>query len=251
MQEITIRNYETALKNGISRFNVYQRVHTYGWSIQKAITKPVRGQKTLSMEYWIKEARNNNIPYHTFMNRIKSGWGTVKAATKQPGSGRGSSEDMGKFQVISKEDYAIAKAIGLTKALVKNRVYNTGWTVERAITQPHASMLRDSASFAKAEANGVNIATYRWRIRKGWSKEDAATVPAHGRSKTASAFAEFNVGEQDIKIAEMYGISRKALLRRLRANWPIDVAATMPPVDRGDRKRFGLELKKQEAENLG
>lgn len=248
MQELTEADYKKAEKNGISRFNAYQRVQTYGWSVKEAITVPVRGQKSPSMEYWLETARANGIASGTFMNRIRNGWGTVEAATKPPGSERRST--MYKFYP-TEEDYKTAKANGIPKSLVKSRVFQHGWDVERAISQPHASTKRGGMYRRRAEKNGISGTLFCWRLRNGWSEEDASTVLPHGRARKRDPFAEFGVDEQDIKIAEMYGVSRNILLNRLKSNWNIDVAATTPPLKLGERRKFGLALKKQGDESIG
>ncbi|PEU20309.1 hypothetical protein [Bacillus sp. AFS014408] len=117
-------DYDLALKNGISKKNVNQRIE-HGWSIEKAITKPLGGRgpgrhrgmaqvaeqngisqplfsyrrsKGYSLydaanipvkerkdhEYYAKLAEENGIPYNTYIKRISLGWDEQKAATKPP-----------------------------------------------------------------------------------------------------------------------------------------------------------------------
>lgn len=115
-------DYDLALKNGISRKNVNQRID-YGWSIEKAITKPIggrgpgrhRGMAQVAVKNGISQplfsyrrskgyslydasmipvkeqrehgsyvrlAEENGIPYNTYIKRLSLGWDKEKAATK-------------------------------------------------------------------------------------------------------------------------------------------------------------------------
>ncbi len=44
MREITEEHYKIAEQNGIDRNNVYQRVWTLDWDIDRAITKPLNAE---------------------------------------------------------------------------------------------------------------------------------------------------------------------------------------------------------------
>ena len=77
---ITPDDYETAEKNGISRHTVYQRVHTCGWDIDRAITEPVnfRFRTSSIWGHWKDKAV---VDYETFRKRLqKLRWSAEKAA---------------------------------------------------------------------------------------------------------------------------------------------------------------------------
>ncbi|MED1436923.1 MULTISPECIES: hypothetical protein [Bacillus] len=81
---ITFEDYEKAAKNGISKANVYQRVNGYGWSVERAITEPVKHCKG-SQEGMVVIAECNGISRPTYFRRISRGMPPHEAATKPKG----------------------------------------------------------------------------------------------------------------------------------------------------------------------
>ena len=79
MIKITNSHYNIALSNGISKQLLKLRVNVLKWSLNKAITEPVREQNTKA---WLNIARKNGIKKKTFYSRIYSlGWDAEKSAT--------------------------------------------------------------------------------------------------------------------------------------------------------------------------
>ncbi|MGE0981293.1 hypothetical protein [Bacillus cereus] len=82
---ITDEDYEKAAKNGISKSNVYQRVHENGWELERAITVPVRKRKGEIKASMVMIAERNGISRITFWKRVKGGMDPYEAATKPKG----------------------------------------------------------------------------------------------------------------------------------------------------------------------
>lgn len=81
---VSDEQYEIARKNGISRYNAYNRVWRLGWSIEDAITKPV-GQKGFKRKYpieYLEKAIKNGITNATFIGRVSRGMSYEEACTR-------------------------------------------------------------------------------------------------------------------------------------------------------------------------
>lgn len=77
---LTDEHYAIAAENGICQNTLYYRFHVCGWSINNAITTPVR--KT--SEHWIKwkeTCQANGISNSTFNQRLYKGMTPEQAAT--------------------------------------------------------------------------------------------------------------------------------------------------------------------------
>lgn len=76
-----------------------------------------------------------------------------------------------------------------------------------------------------ATENGLERSTYRYRRRKGWSQERAATEPQ--RFDVRGPWVEHN-GERvlALSLAKRCGLEPRIFKRRVRAGWPIVLAAT-------------------------
>lgn len=136
---ITDEEYEIAEKNGISKGNVDQRVHAYGWEIERAITQPIRKQRkhTYNQKY-LDLAKENGISLSVYRYRVKeAGWDEERAATTP---------------VLSLQEIGQMNAERLTK-----------FTPEQIET---------------FEKNGIPQGTVRKRLELGWSMEEAITLPA-------------------------------------------------------------------------
>jgi hypothetical protein len=79
---LTEEHYLIAKKNGISRPNVQQRYDDYGWSIERAITEPIKQVKQSPWSKWKDIALKNGIYNELFHVRLKKGWLPEKAATE-------------------------------------------------------------------------------------------------------------------------------------------------------------------------
>lgn len=83
---LTEEDYKTAEKNGISRKNVNQRVDLYDWSIERAITDPVKKRnKKDNNTRMLVIAGQNGISTSTYYRRIREGMPPRDAAMKPKG----------------------------------------------------------------------------------------------------------------------------------------------------------------------
>ncbi|PGE00006.1 hypothetical protein [Bacillus pseudomycoides] len=85
---ITFEDYDKATENGISKANVYQRVHVYGWSVERAITEPVKKRNIggkYSHERMLAIAESNGISKSTYYSRLRKGMSRRDAAMKPKG----------------------------------------------------------------------------------------------------------------------------------------------------------------------
>ncbi|TBX83937.1 hypothetical protein E0M29_27970 [Bacillus cereus] len=85
---ITDEDYEKAASKGITKYRVYQRVHVYGWTIERAITEAVR-KRNVNRRYghgkMLAIAQHNGISPSTYYRRVKNGMDPKEAATKPKG----------------------------------------------------------------------------------------------------------------------------------------------------------------------
>jgi len=129
---ITEEDYKIAEKNGISRENVYQRVNTYVWDVEDAITIPVRKRKSdEGWDEWKEIALANGIDKTLYVGRVR-------------------------YQGFSREDAATRK---------RNKRLHKKWTDREC----------EIAKENGIAGNGMGIPNARLRL--GWSREDAVSVP--------------------------------------------------------------------------
>lgn len=133
---ITPFEYDFALKKGISQQTLNSRIRALGWNKENAINISPKKYKRLDKKY-INLAKQNGIPYTTFVHRVNVlGWTQVEASTKP-----------------KKDMKAHAK-----KMHEKKRK----WSKEMK---------------ALAIKNGISSMTFYRRCNKGWNEYDAATIP--------------------------------------------------------------------------
>ena len=79
---VTPTELEIALKNGISRKRLDDRIQNLAWDKERAITTPPKQYKSTDKK-WRELARKNGIPYRCFQKRvIVYGWNQERAATE-------------------------------------------------------------------------------------------------------------------------------------------------------------------------
>lgn len=201
---ITDEQYLIANRNGISKKNVYQRVNGYGWSIEKAITKPLHNTKNKKTNRALMLlAELNGISYAAYKRRIKDGMDPHEAAVKcnkysvefqiALDNGIGSEAFYSrlrrgmtpyeaatqplKYKNFSKEykkELKIAKSNGITYQTFYKRVMDLECDPMEAATK---KSIERNSNAAIAIKNGISENTYYQRVHKGWSKEDAMTIP--------------------------------------------------------------------------
>ncbi|WP_064774770.1 hypothetical protein [Bacillus cereus] len=201
---ITGEQYLIANRNGISKKNVYQRVNEYGWSIEKAITKPLNNTKNKKTDrHLMLLAELNGINYATYRQRIKDGMDPHEAAVKcnkysmelQMALDNGIGTEafytrlrrgMTPYEAATKplkhknfskeykEELEIAKSNGIAYQTFYKRVMDLGFDPMEAATKKPIKRISNAAIAIK---NGISEKTYYQRVYKGWSKEDAMTIP--------------------------------------------------------------------------
>ncbi|WP_179865345.1 hypothetical protein [Bacillus pseudomycoides] len=131
----TWEEYEIAEKNGISKANVDQRMNL-GWTIEEAITKPIRVPFHKKYAEFIKLAESNGISFLTFRARVeKHNWTPEDAATNPIMTVRDMlKKSNDKKRIIPKEIYAKAKENGINPSTLKTRVFMLKWDMDLAAT---------------------------------------------------------------------------------------------------------------------
>lgn len=132
---VTPQHLEVAAENGIDVTNVHSRVYGGGWTVQDAITIPVREMifsKTENLDEYRKTAEQNGISYRTLSGRVTRGWTLEDAATR-------SLVDPTELRRADKEWIEKALANGINKLTYIARIDQLGWSKEDAsTTQPLA-----------------------------------------------------------------------------------------------------------------
>ncbi|HEK9103293.1 TPA: hypothetical protein SUB30_004766 [Bacillus pseudomycoides] len=131
-------DYETAEKNGIPRRNVNQRVQVLGWSVEKAITKPLYKGSRTKYEGYVERAEQNGVTYKTFIARVNQLKWSLEEAANTPvlSVEERINRRLKEKQKITNEQFAIAKSNGILKSTLRTRVFTYKWDIERAITTP-------------------------------------------------------------------------------------------------------------------
>lgn len=129
-QYITPEDYEIAEKNGLNRHLVNQRVYSYGYDIDSAITVPYGGRhrwgQVLTKED--KEtAEKNGLGVKTVYNRLRSGMSKDDAITKPI---------ISRVSPLWIEWEEIATKNNIRKETFLARVRDYKWDPERAATEP-------------------------------------------------------------------------------------------------------------------
>ena len=145
------------------------------------------------------------------------------------------------WNYISPEEYKAAAANGINEKLLNNRIRNSGWDHQRAITQPLAPRGRrgDIApeEYEQAAKNGINAKVLRNRIHKlGWNHEEAVTTPVldrHecGRKGSTVRYEKRGRSFHDIwaERAKPNGIRYGTFMYRLKHGWLIEQAVSVLP----------------------
>lgn len=156
--ELTPRLIKIAEQNGIAEKTARARVDRLGWTVDEAISIPVKTRNPSEEDRkWIKVASQNGINGNAFRARVARGWPVEKAATTPLISKRHRS-------VHCQQSIEKAKQIGVSEKAYVWRV-EAGWTKEEAATTP---MLK-KGEFLNEERkrNSVN-ALRNFNSRKVW-----------------------------------------------------------------------------------
>lgn len=85
---------------------------------------------------------------------------------------------------LFKEEVNIAKSNNIPISIVKNRINNLGWDIERAISEPvnkngNYSKLYTTEQKEIAEKNGISPQLLYKRLKLKWCMDDAITIPPY------------------------------------------------------------------------
>ncbi|MCI0767380.1 hypothetical protein [Bacillus sp. TL12] len=132
----TWEQYEIAEKNGISKVNVNQRIDL-GWTIEEAITKPIRVTFRQKHDKYVKLAESNGISFITFRARVEThNWNPEEAATKPVMTAKEAAEKNNENKrIIPKEIYAKARKNGINNSTLKTRILMLNWDMDLAATK--------------------------------------------------------------------------------------------------------------------
>lgn len=117
---------------------------------------------------------------------------------------------------ITSVDYAQAAENGISKRLLRDRIWGRGWKKKRAKTEPPN---REEIIWYKiAEENGISRSIYYKRVKLGWEKKEAATTPKE---------------KIWVEIARENGIKNGTFYSRISRGWDEEKAATIPTLEKG------------------
>ena len=124
---LTDEQLKIASENNIPYERVHARIVKLGWSVDKAITKPVaKYQKHEKMKEWIATAKKNGISEKTFRSRLREGYSPKRAMTEPLKKKRIVLTDYEK-ELLSKNN--------ISKHLFMQRLKN-GWSRKQALKEP-------------------------------------------------------------------------------------------------------------------
>lgn len=127
---------------------------------------------------------------------------------------------------LTPEDYAIAKENGISKRNLDQRFYMYGWSKERAITKKpvrKGGRAKFPPEIKKlAMKNDINDDTFYYRIKAGYTPEEAATIPVGMGQRYRKHPRKW------IDLAEKNEIPYDVFNERVEAGVPYEVAATRP-----------------------
>ena len=137
---------------------------------------------------------------------------------------------------LTDEDVAIAKKNGISKNTVEQRINRGGWSVEKAVNKPLRKKIPKKFTLL-AEKNGIKDGTFRGRVRRGWTLEDAATKPLITKEEMGRKIGLANkkrrkIPEEIIKLAADNGICYNTLRTRIGRGTPMKKAATLSVVSK-------------------
>ena len=127
---VTPDEYLIAESNGISASNLNNRIRSFGWKKQRAITEPYRNRRDLTE--WGKIAESNGIKYRTMQTRIGRGWTLEDAATKPIFDMKTQLKELAQNRRKYPDVEEKLKEIGITYASFTDRMRH-GWTLEDAM----------------------------------------------------------------------------------------------------------------------
>ena len=185
----------------------------------------------------------HGISYQLYNYRIKNGM-AQRDALKPPFGRKRERKSIpfrwsdGKGNVFDTV-YEMCIFYGITERAYQERIKN-GWTIEKTLTTPVKRIKptpctdhrgRTYASVAQmCQRYGIGYYTYDYRIKHGWTMEEALTTPA-GRKKPEGKKCADHFGrmfDSGSVMCRKYGITFSAYKNRLDAGWSKKDALTTP-----------------------
>jgi hypothetical protein len=245
---------EMAKAYGIDQRTVKHRLDA-GWSLEDALTKApsLSGSDKKGDDGFYDDGHGNkfntikemaifhNLTESQLRHRIAKGMSFYDAVegSKKMIDGSWQTEEwedhLGNKYSSAKER---AEAYGLENSVVRTRL-RRGWNLEKALTTK-ADGKTDSVQVTDshgnifgsiremADAYGMKYHTLQGRLKKGWSVEDALTIPP--KDTAAQKWYDHLGNEYDNQklLCEAYGINDATFRRRLKMGWSMENVLTTP-----------------------
>ena len=197
-------------KSGIRDDLLYQRIRRYGWSAEKAATAPkyrtsivVKDHLGNTFNSLNEMAKYWHISRQSYCDRIKAGM-TIEEALTTPKRG----ESWTCFDHFGNEyasEASMCQHYHISKCTYRQRISH-GMSVHDALTMPpkttnkKKSVLYNGQRYASLDelctAKNMNINTVHKRINRGWSLQEALTIPKNmyiGEYRVAECLKRHNV----------------------------------------------------------
>lgn len=215
---------------------------------------------TLSIKQWAKRV---GLTRAALSSRLNSGYTVEEALRKKP---KYSQADKGRMQGKRIEMDGIVDSIaghcrryGIRKETVRHRRKMEGMSIEDAIRTPlrHGGNMKyvtiggERLTISEwLKRTGISHSTFRSRVKKGWSVEDALTkcIEKHPkkrrtkrrRSRHPNHVKMKRIGNRRKSIRDWcreFGISESAVRRRIKSGWPFKRAVMTTPLAPAERGR--------------
>lgn len=130
---------------------------------------------------------------------------------------------LGRFELISEEVYKKADENGIPRERVYARINDLDWDEEAACTVPVRERALDEWA-EKAKANGIPLATFRMRCKRGMPLEQAASKPVKRTGRPKEDTVQYWIEQ-----AAKNGIKKSTFQYRVyELRWDYEKAATRP-----------------------
>lgn len=97
---------------------------------------------------------------------------------------------------LTDEDYRKAwDKHRISKTTLRARFYKYNWSLENSLNTPLQK--KESIYLRKAKENGILPQTYFTRIWRGWSKEQACSIPPMWKKKSHNIIKEIKLNQYD------------------------------------------------------
>ena len=222
----------------ISSSAFHGRYNIKKWSLKDALTTPVRNSKRKKP---CKDHKGNDYPsilamcqaYNLspplFYHRQKAlNWSLEDCLTTPV--------DTYKTNGDHKDLKALCQEHGLTLPQYRARLKNPNWTKEDALTQPKSARPHQNVTdhlgntyptlTAMCQHYNLRLDTYRNRLKKGFSKEEALTYKLYQTKVITDHKGNPFASRQDM--AEHYGIDITTFSHRLKKGMTLEEALTKP-----------------------